>query len=70
MPEALLNEWLTPEQSADLDSASRARVREEIGDIMIYLSMVATACEIDPIEAATAKLALNEKKYPAPEQNS
>ena len=62
-------QWLTPAQSFELDKPTLAHVREEIGDIMIYLSMVAASCGIDPLEAAAAKLALNEKKYPVPEQS-
>lgn len=58
-------QWMTPEQSNAPDSGSLAHVREEIGDIMIYLSMVSAAFGIDPLEAANDKLALNEKKYPA-----
>ena len=63
-------QWMTPAQSCELDLETRNHVQEEIGDIMIYLSMVAATCDIDPIEAAEAKLALNEMKYPAPEQGS
>lgn len=63
-------QWLTPEQSRDLDSGTRAHVREEIGDIMIYLSMVAAALNIDPLEAASDKLSLNEEKYPAAKKTS
>jgi NTP pyrophosphatase (non-canonical NTP hydrolase) len=61
-------QWLTPEQSRDLDSASRAHVKEEIGDVMIYLSMVGAAFDIDVLEAASDKLSLNEQKYPVPKE--
>jgi hypothetical protein len=40
-------------------------VREEIGDVMIYLTEQADKLGIDPVEAARAKLRINEEKYPA-----
>jgi NTP pyrophosphatase (non-canonical NTP hydrolase) len=42
-----------------------AEIREEIGDVLIYLSELAEKLGIDPVEAARAKLELNERKYPA-----
>jgi NTP pyrophosphatase (non-canonical NTP hydrolase) len=58
-------QWMTPEQSAQPDEQIRKHIGEEIGDIMIYLSMIGSAFEIDPIKAAEEKLRLNEQKYPA-----
>lgn len=58
-------QWLTEEQSYDLPPAKLAEVREEIGDVMIYLTELAEKLGIDPVEAAKAKLRVNEEKYPA-----
>ena len=58
-------QWLTEEQSQDLPPEKLAEVKEEIGDVMIYLTELADKLGIDPVEAAKAKLAINEQKYPA-----
>jgi len=57
-------QWLTPEQSSNPDPATTAHLKEEIGDVMIYLTMLSTAFKIDPIEAGIEKMKLNENKYP------
>lgn len=57
-------QWMTPDQSSQPDQDTLQHISEEIGDIMIYLSMLASSFNLDPIEAATNKLILNEKKYP------
>ena len=58
-------QWLTEEQSRKLSSEKAAKVREEIGDVMIYLTELAGKLGIDPVEAAKAKLEINRQKYPA-----
>ncbi len=40
-------------------------LRQEIGDVLVYLLELADKYGIDIIQAARDKLALNEKKYPA-----
>ncbi len=40
-------------------------LRQEIGDVLIYLIELADKFEIDIVEAAKHKLILNQKKYPA-----
>jgi dCTP diphosphatase len=57
-------QWLTEEQSKNLPSEKMAKIREEIGDVMIYLTELADKLGIDPVEAARAKVAINEQKYP------
>lgn len=59
-----LFQWLTEEQSGSLSGEKRAELREEIGDVMIYLANLADKFDIDPIEAARDKLETNKKKYP------
>ncbi len=58
-------QWLTQEQSRNLPADKLAEVREEIGDVMIYLTELSQKLGIDPVEAAKAKLEINTKKYPA-----
>ncbi len=58
-------QWLTEEQSKNLLPEKLAEVREEIGDVMIYLTELADKLGIDPVEAAKSKVAINEQKYPA-----
>src|ERR671916_1419291 len=58
-------QWLTEEHSRDLPPEKLAEVREEIGDVMIYLTELAEKLGIDPVEAARAKVEINSKKYPA-----
>lgn len=58
-------QWLTEEQSRNLPSEKLAELREEIGDVMIYLTEFADKLGIDPVAAARAKLKINKQKYPA-----
>ena len=58
-------QWLDEEQTRNLPPEKLAEVREEIGDVMIYLTELAHKLGIDPVEAAKAKLRINEEKYPA-----
>ena len=57
-------QWLTQQESKSLSEEKIAEVREEIGDIMIYLTMLADKFNIDPIEAAHDKIEINNRKYP------
>ncbi len=58
-------QWLTPEQSQNVSPKTLEHIEEEIGDIMIYLTTIAAAYNLDPLSAARKKLVKNEKKYPA-----
>ena len=58
-------QWLTEEDSKNLPPGKLAEVREEIGDVMIYLTELADKLGIDPMEAAKAKMTINGQKYPA-----
>jgi dCTP diphosphatase len=57
-------QWLTEEQSRQLDAARRERVRLELADVFIYLLRIADALGVDLLRAADDKMALNERKYP------
>lgn len=57
-------QWLTEEQTRELDAETLKRVQEEIGDVQIYLARLADQLGISPIEAALEKLEINRQKYP------
>lgn len=46
------------------DPENRKRVKEELGDILIYALNMCQAFGFDPSEVILEKLELNEKKYP------
>jgi NTP pyrophosphatase (non-canonical NTP hydrolase) len=58
-------QWLTEQQSRDIDAARKEAVAQELADALIYLVRLADQLEIDLLEAAEHKLPLNEAKYPA-----
>lgn len=58
-------QWLTQEQSRDLPDEKKALVKDEIGDVFIYLLNLADRLGIDLLQAARDKLKKNERKYPA-----
>ena len=58
-------QWLTEEQSRNLDAERRERVRLEAADVFIYLLRIADKLGIDLLAAAADKMVLNERKYPA-----
>lgn len=57
-------QWLTAEQSRQLGPEQHEAVRQEIADVLIYLTRLADLLEIDLLDAAADKLALNARKYP------
>lgn len=59
-----LFQWLTEDQSQNLDPEALRKVREEIGDVQIYLVRLADQLGISPIDAAHDKIEINRMKYP------
>ncbi|MES9834391.1 MAG: nucleotide pyrophosphohydrolase [Candidatus Thiodiazotropha sp. DIVDIV] len=57
-------QWLTPEQSMDLSEEKHEEVALEMADILIYLIRSAERLDIDLIQAAERKIAINEARYP------
>lgn len=57
-------QWLTAEQSQHLGPAQHEAVRQEIADVLIYLTRLADLLDIDLLDAAADKLAINARKYP------
>jgi NTP pyrophosphatase (non-canonical NTP hydrolase) len=60
-----LFQWLTTDESAALSEPQRAAVGAELADVLFYLVRLADRLGIDLAVAATAKMAVNEAKYPA-----
>ena len=58
-------QWLTEEQSRNLEPGARAQASEEIADVLLYLVRLGDQLGIDPVAAARRKLVENAKKYPA-----
>jgi dCTP diphosphatase len=58
-------QWLTEQQSADLDAEIKNKVEEEIADIQLYLIRLADKLDIDILPAVERKFIKNENKYPA-----
>lgn len=56
--------FLTEDESYKLDPKILELVRDEIGDVFIFLIYLAHLLDIDPIAAANAKLNKNVAKYP------
>lgn len=58
-------QWLTEDQSQNLDVDKLAAVTEEIADVQLYLLRLADVLGIDVLAAAEAKIKKNAQKYPA-----
>src|SRR5580692_3450962 len=59
--------WATPEESraVALDPAKKARIAEELADVVIYALEFANATGLDVAASIEAKIAANARKYPA-----
>jgi NTP pyrophosphatase (non-canonical NTP hydrolase) len=58
-------QWLTEAQSQALDPAKREQVAQELADVFLYLVRLADCLDINLMDAAQRKLAINAQKYPA-----
>ncbi len=58
-------QWLTTEQSKELDTKTLQNVEEELADSFIYLIRLADTLGVDLLRAAESKLKQNRGKYPA-----
>ena len=56
-------QWLTPQESLALDDQKKQAVADEMGDVLIYLVRLADVAGIDLLEAASAKLHRNRRRY-------
>ncbi len=57
-------QWMTDAQSHDLAPEQRAKAREELADVFLYLLQLSDKLGIDLIAAAQQKIEANAKKYP------
>lgn len=57
-------QWMTEEESLQLNKQKLQAAKHEIADVFLYLLTISRALNIDILEAAAEKLALNEIKYP------
>lgn len=60
-------QWLSAEQSDDLDAAAKAAVADELADVQIYLLQLANRLGVDVLDAVRTKMVKNAVKYPEPE---
>jgi NTP pyrophosphatase (non-canonical NTP hydrolase) len=58
-------QWLTPEQSYNLDDKDMYRVCDEVADVLIYILNLCDKLKIRPEKAVYRKLFKNKFKYPA-----
>jgi len=58
-------QWLTEEQSGNLDATKQAVIAEELADILLYLVRLSDKLGVNLPEAALNKLEKNAAKYPA-----
>jgi dCTP diphosphatase len=57
-------QWLSQQQSEELDAERHDAVSLEMADVLIYLVRMADRLDIDLLEAARKKIQINAKKYP------
>ncbi|MFW2438360.1 MAG: nucleotide pyrophosphohydrolase [Arenicellales bacterium] len=58
-------EWMTEQQSLNLNADTREEVALEMADVMIYLVRMADRCGVDLDDAVKRKLMINAQKYPS-----
>jgi dCTP diphosphatase len=57
-------QWMTEQESRQLDADTKEKVGHELADTFVYLMRIAEVCGIDLIAATNAKIDLNAQKYP------
>lgn len=57
--------WMETTESRKLPPHKLPSIRDEIGDVLLYLINLCDKLGIDPLKAANAKLNCNQVKYPA-----
>jgi dCTP diphosphatase len=58
-------QWLSEPASRELSVAKHGDVSAELADVFIYLVRLADKLDIDLMQVAQAKMALNARRYPA-----
>jgi len=57
-------QWLSDAESAAIPLEKRAKVREELADVLLYLIRLADKLDVDLALAAAEKISANAEKYP------
>jgi dCTP diphosphatase len=57
-------QWMEAKDSRQVDTVTKKHIAEEVGDVMIYLTMLADKFDLDPLNCAKDKMELNAIKYP------
>jgi len=57
-------QWMPETESTALKPVQKARVCEEIADVLLYLIRLADRLDIELVDAATHKIQINTEKYP------
>ncbi len=57
-------QWLTQQESGQLNSEQMSEVTDEMADVFIYLVRLADKLDVDLISAAEQKITKNGHKYP------
>lgn len=57
-------QWLTEDQSRQLDADKKQAVALEMADVLLYLIQMSNELGVDLVDAAQRKMVLNEQKYP------
>lgn len=60
-------QWITAEESRQLDDAARAEAGEELADVLCYALAIANELELDLTSTLNAKMIKNRAKYPVAE---
>lgn len=59
-------QWLTEDQSRQLDAGQREAVALEMADVLLYLVQLSSAVGVDLMDAARRKVAINGQRFPVP----
>jgi dCTP diphosphatase len=58
-------QWMESAERLEIPEKKRFQIRDELGDVLIYLVQLSEKLGIDPVEAAHQKIEKNIEKYPA-----
>lgn len=58
-------QWLSEEQSRNLNPEQLAAVRDELADVLVYLVRLADKLDVNLLDAVREKMVKNALKYPA-----
>jgi len=62
--------WATTDKAYDMDNQKLEGIKEEIADIMIFLTYLCSGLNIDLVQAVESKIQVNAEKYPIEDAKS